>query len=231
MNIIPYSQLSLAFIPVIITLVIMWRWSISTSNTLYSIARMLVQLILIGYVLNSLFSSNNYWFIIFILCLMLLVASWIALRNLPIKNKTIYTSIFISLSLGGLFTLAIMTQTVLNTSPWFNPQVLIPIGGMIFSNSMNCISLAGERFYAEVKNNSIVFSRNTAFQAAMIPIVNSLFAVGLVSLPGMMTGQILSGIEPLIAVRYQIMVMCMILGSGGLSTALFLSLLTRQHKK
>ena len=95
---------------------------------------------------------------------------------------------------------------------------------------MNTISLAGERYYAELKTNDNRVARNTAFQAAMIPITNSLFAVGLVSLPGMMTGQILSGTDPLIAVRYQIMVMCMILGSGGISTALFLHLLIKKSE-
>jgi len=64
----------------------------------------------------------------------------------------------------------------------------------------------------------------TAYRAAMIPVINSLFAVGLVSLPGMMTGQILSGVSPLTAARYQIMVMCMIFASAGISTAIFLAL-------
>ena len=66
-------------------------------------------------------------------------------------------------------------------------------------------------------------ARLTAYQAAMIPVINSLFAVGLVSLPGMMTGQILSGVSPLIASRYQIMVMCMIFSAAGISTAVFLA--------
>lgn len=229
MNIIPFNQLILAFIPVVITLIIMWRWSIKTGKTLHALIRMLVQLLLIGFVLNSIFSSNNHWLIISVLCIMLIVASWIALKNLPIKHSNSFSIILLSLSLGGIFTLVIMSQAVLHTTPWFNAQVLIPIGGMIFANSMNTISLAGERFYAELKTNPIKLARNTAFQASMIPITNSLFAVGLVSLPGMMTGQILSGTEPLIAVRYQIMVMCMILGSGGISTALFLHLISKKQ--
>jgi len=229
MTIIPFSQLALAFIPVAITLIVMWRWSINTGKTVYALGRMLVQLLLIGFVLNSIFSTNHYAIIIAVLTMMLVAASWIALKNLPVKHSNTFTIIFISLSSSGLFTLAIMSQGVLNTSPWFNAQVLIPIGGMIFANSMNTISLAGERFYSELKNNSMIKARNTAFQAAMIPITNSLFAVGLVSLPGMMTGQILSGTDPLIAVRYQIMVMCMILGSGGISTALFLHFISKKQ--
>lgn len=65
-----------------------------------------------------------------------------------------------------------------------------------------------------------------AFQACLIPLLNSLLAVGLVSLPGMMTGQILSGVEPLIAVRYQIMVMCMLTGASGIAAAIYLKLVT-----
>jgi putative ABC transport system permease protein len=67
-------------------------------------------------------------------------------------------------------------------------------------------------------------AKKIALQAALIPITNSLFAVGLVSIPGMMTGQILSGVNPPIAARYQIMVMCMIFGSTGISAACFLTM-------
>ena len=67
----------------------------------------------------------------------------------------------------------------------------------------------------------------TFSRASMIPSINSFLAVGLISLPGMMTGQILSGVSPLIAVRYQIMVMCMIFGAAGLSTVCFLTMIRR----
>ena len=105
---------------------------------------------------------------------------------------------------------------------------MIPLAGMIFANAMNSVSLSAERFSSEIKENkSYRESRNIAFNASLIPNINTLFAVGIVSLPGMMTGQILSGVDPLIAVRYQIMVMCMIFGSAGISTAIFLSLIKK----
>ena len=97
---------------------------------------------------------------------------------------------------------------------------------------MNSISLAGERLEAElVRGVPYEKGRTIALQAALIPITNSLLAVGLVSLPGMMTGQILSGVSPLIAARYQIMVMCMIFGSAGISAAIFLTLIKTDLKK
>lgn len=102
---------------------------------------------------------------------------------------------------------------------------MIPLAGMIFANAMNSVSLAGERLMAEINRNiSYEQARIIALQASLIPITNSLFAVGLVSLPGMKTGQILSGVSPFIAARYQIMVMCMMFASAGISSTIFLAL-------
>jgi putative ABC transport system permease protein len=121
--------------------------------------------------------------------------------------------------------LAIVTQAVLDLPRWFEPQFVVPLAGMIFANSMNTVSLAAERYESERERGiENVAARRVALDAALIPQVNGLLAVGLVSLPGMMTGQILSGVEPLIAVRYQIMVMCMVFGSGGLGAVFYLML-------
>ncbi|MBL4797373.1 MAG: ABC transporter permease, partial [Oleispira sp.] len=127
--------------------------------------------------------------------------------------------------------LAISLMLVLKADDWFQPQLLIPLAGMYFANTMNAISLAAERYHSEVHNGQTKDkARLSAFHAAMIPQINSLLAVGIVALPGMMTGQILSGVSPLIAVRYQIMIMAMILGTAGMGAALMLWLLARRKK-
>ncbi len=91
---------------------------------------------------------------------------------------------------------------------------------------MNSIGLAAERIDAEIKRGvDYDKARSIALRAALIPIVNALFGVGIVSLPGMMTGQILSGVSPLIAVRYQVLVMCMLFSASGISAAFFLQLI------
>ena len=100
---------------------------------------------------------------------------------------------------------------------------------MTIANCMNTVSLAAERFESELTNHPYNEARHTAMSAALIPTINSLFAVGIVSLPGMMTGQILSGVDPLIAVRYQIVVMCMIFGSSGIASASYLLLQKASH--
>jgi len=97
---------------------------------------------------------------------------------------------------------------------------------------MNTVSLAAERFESEFKRGeNYISARRTALDATLIPQINSLFAVGLVALPGMMTGQILSGVDPNIAVRYQIMVMWMIFGSGGIAAVIYLVLRIRMVRQ
>ena len=94
---------------------------------------------------------------------------------------------------------------------------------MIFANAMNSVSIAAERFSSELSAGlDRADARRKAFEAALIPLVNSLLAVGLVALPGMMTGQVLAGVSPLIAARYQILVMCMLFGSSGIAAASYL---------
>ena len=88
------------------------------------------------------------------------------------------------------------------------------------------MSLAAERFESETANSGDYASaRNAALHAGMIPTMNMLFAVGLVALPGVMTGQILSGVPPLVAVRYQMVIMCLVLSAAGISTAIYLVLM------
>jgi putative ABC transport system permease protein len=221
-------QLSLAFVPVAITLGVLFKWSYGVGNAIYALGRMLGQLLLIGYVLAWIFGAGDGWLILLVLGIMLLASSWIALGTVREHRRALLTASLASITIGGGLTLALITQAVLQLEPWFMPRYMIPLAGMVFANAMTAVSLAAERTYAELQHGQgWEEARLTAYQAAMIPVINSLFAVGLVSLPGMMTGQILSGISPLVAARYQIMVMCMIFASAGLSTAIFLALVRR----
>ena len=216
-------RLALAFVPVVVVLILMWHWGQGYSRGLQAIARMLLQLTLIGYVLIYIFQTDSGLVIAGVLAVMLLAASWIALNTVDLPRRPLFFASLVSVFLGGGTTLALITQGVLRLEPWYQPSYMIPLAGMIFAASMTNISLALERLHAELKNGvEFQQARSTAFRTSMIPVINSCFAVGLIYLPGMMTGQILSGISPLIAARYQIMVMCMIFGAAGLSTVCFL---------
>ncbi|MGI9260498.1 MAG: ABC transporter permease [Woeseiaceae bacterium] len=219
-------RLALSFIPVAAVVIVMWRWNLGTGRSLHAIARMLLQLTLIGYVLIYIFDTESALVIVGVLTIMVVAASWIALNTADVPAAPLFPASLTAVAIGGGSTLLLISQGVLQLDPWYEPRIIIPLAGMIFSASMTNISLALERLGAELKNGiDGEAARSIAYRTSMIPVINSFFAVGLISLPGMMTGQILSGVSPLIAVRYQIMVMCMIFGAAGLSTACFLLLI------
>jgi len=194
-------------------------------NAIYALGRMLIQLLLIGYVLAWIFGAKTGWLVVLVLLIMALTSSWIALRTAPSERLPLLGAAFTGILVGGGLVLVLISFAVLELKPWYLPNYMIPLAGMAFANAMTAVSLAVERLYAELDHGeSWQRARSIAFQAAMIPVVNTLFAVGLVSLPGMMTGQILSGVSPPIAARYQIMVMCMIFAASGIATAIFLTL-------
>jgi putative ABC transport system permease protein len=225
LQIISLADLSIAFIPVLIAMVFLYLWSLNVKQASYALSRMLVQLLLIGYVLSYIFYSDNAGLIAVILLAMVSISCWIALRTLNEYRLVLFKHGFIAILCGGGFTLFVISQGALSITPWYQPQVIIPLAGMIFATAMNSISLSAERIFSEIDNKTpYALARKHALNAATIPVINSLFAVGLVSIPGMMTGQILSGVSPLIAARYQIIVMCMIFASSILSAVIFLLL-------
>jgi len=220
--------LVITFLPVAIVIGIMYRWSAGAPTAIYASLRMLIQLLLIGYVLVYIFETDQPVIVIAVLGIMLTTASWIAIRPLQNKQPQMYLNSLAAISVGGVLTLALVSQAVVGVEPWFSPRYVVPLAGMIFAGSMNAVSLAGERLQSEYDRGvPYVEARRIALQASLIPITNSLFAVGLVALPGMMTGQILSGVSPLVAAKYQIVVMTMLFGASGISAALYIVLANR----
>ncbi len=231
MQTIPILELGIIFIPTAFLLVVMFRWQLKAFTGLYANVRMLVQLLLVGYFLTYVFETNQPLVIVLLIALMIAVSAWIALRSSEDKSVKTYFIFLIAIGFPGMILLGLVTQFVLQMQKWFEPSLVVPIAGMIFANSMNTVSLAAERFESELnRGKDYVDARRIALDASLIPQINSLFAVGLVALPGMMTGQILSGVDPIIAVRYQIMVMWMTFGSGGLAAVLYLVLRIRSVK-
>ena len=222
---IPIASLLLGFVPVLLLIGSMRAWGLNALQAMYANVRMLVQLLLIGYVLTYIFETDEPALVVLVVVFMIAMSSWIALRPLTDRGIKPYSIVTIAIGVSGLGVLILITQIILELPRWFEPRFVVPLAGMIFANSMNTISLAGERFHAERgRGEDYLSARRLAMEAAMIPQVNALLAVGLVSLPGMMTGQILSGVEPLTAARYQIMVMCMIFSTAGLAAVLYMAL-------
>lgn len=222
-TIIPLSNIFLSFIPVAIVFMIFLKWKMNWKDLLYASFRMLIQLIMIGYLLTYIFNQDNSFWTIIILAIMVIISSWIALHSIKKHRKNKFKHSLFALLLGATPVLFLVTTVIIPNKVWYDPSFIIPLAGMVFANAMNTIGIAAERMQMELEKHSYAEAKVKALTASLIPLTNSFLAVGLVSLPGMMTGQILSGVDPLIAVRYQIVVMTMVMGAGGMSAALFLT--------
>lgn len=224
---ISFYNLTLTIIPLVIVWFFYKKWTNNSSEIIISTIRMLVQLLAIGYILIFIFENKKLYLGILILLLMIIISSFITIRNTKEKSKSHFLQIFLSILGAGSINLLVIVL-VLNLEYNYEPRYIIPLAGMIFANTMNALSLAIERFEKEIeREDNFEIAREIAFKACMIPQINALLAVGVVSLPGMMTGQILSGVDPLIAVRYQILIMTMVLSSAGISTIIYFLLKKR----
>lgn len=224
MKTISFFNLSLIFLPLFFVWFYYYKWTNDKTDILISTLRMLIQLLIIGYLLVFIFKTDDIKIGIVILLFMLFVSSWITLRNTKDKSITHYKQIVLSVFVSSFINLLLIIYFILQLEKIYEPQYVIPIAGMVFASTMNALSLAIERFEKEIERTNFFEARKIAFKACMIPQINSLLAVGLVSLPGMMTGQILSGVDPLVAVRYQIMIMAMTLSSAGISSIVYFSI-------
>jgi len=211
-----------------------------SKDLFWSGLRMFIQLLVVGYVLHLIFALKTPLPVLLILIVMI----GFAVQTIGARVKTKMPHFYRVVGTAILFGCGGMTfffcSLVIGLEPWYDPRYLIPLAGMIIGNSMTGASLAVERLAAEFRERrdeietglclggSIQAVSETAvssaFRAALIPSVNAMAAMGLVFLPGMMTGQILSGTEPLIAVKYQIAIMCVITGSVSLTTFFILKL-------
>ncbi len=198
--------------------------------------RTVVQLMLVGYVLVSLFALDRWYLVGVALLGMLLVATKAAVNRQFRASRTLLMITGVAMLLASGFTLLYISTLVVRVTPWYNPQYLIPLFGMIVGSAMNAAAIAAERLTSEMAARTAAIEAylalgataqqasqqpvRQALRAALMPTVNGLMVVGIVTLPGMMTGQILAGASPLIAIRYQIVVAFMQAAAVAITTAI-----------
>ncbi|WP_067705434.1 iron export ABC transporter permease subunit FetB [Erwinia sp. ErVv1] len=225
------ESLGLALILVLIALLVSRKEKLGLEkDIIWSVSRAIVQLIIVGYVLKYIFMLNNGWLTV----LMVLFICTNAALNARKRSRNIDRALAISFVAITLSTTLTLTILVLSGSIEFLPMQVIPISGMIAGNAMVavglCYSNLNQRFAdnrqkilerlslgASIKVASGSLIRDS-IRAAMIPTVDAAKTVGLVSLPGMMSGLIFAGIDPVKAIKYQIMVTFMLLGTASFST-------------
>lgn len=209
-------------------------------SLLWGTVRAFVQLTLIGYVLTFVFEINNLLVIIILILLMCLVASREATKRINQAPENPGVVAFLALTASTFLVGSIVVGLIISPEPVYSARIVIPIFGMILGNSMNGIALSLDRMYSEVYSHvdeveqllcfgatpweAVQEHVRNAMRAGMTPILNSLMVVGIVSLPGMMTGQILAGMDPQSAVRYQFVVMIMIAAAVAIGCLILVGL-------
>ena len=213
--------------------------------------RMTSQLLLVGFLLDWVFALNNPIWILGVALFMTTIASITAVGSTSKRFAEIYVSSFVSVLGTAFFTMFFALKGILQIDPWYSPQYLFPLLGMVLGNTINGISLGLDRFMdgLSVRRKEVEMLLNLgatswesvydlvrdALRTSLIPTINSMLVMGIVSLPGMMTGQILAGISPGEAVRYQIIVVFIIAAAAALgSTAViflaFRALFSSRHQ-
>ena len=194
--------------------------------------RMVVQLLLVGWILKWVFALQNPAWVVLLGLFMTAVASLSAVNRTRRRFPGIFLNSFASI-MGAAFVVTGTAMTgIIRAEPWFEPQYFIPMLGMVLGNTLNGISLALDRFMEDsvLRQSQIETllalgasrweaareSLREASRSGLIPIINSMMVMGIVSLPGMMTGQILAGADPVDAVNYQIVIVFMIAAAAAL---------------
>jgi putative ABC transport system permease protein len=208
--------------------------------------RTTVQLLLIGLVLRAIFAHVHLGWIALIAAVMLLAAGREvrARQKRPLKGSWGFGVGTISMFLSSFAVTVLALTVIIGGTPWYAPQYAIPLLGMLLGNTMNGIALGMGRLtesawqqrtvleqrllLGETRYEAVADLRRDSVRTGMIPIINSMAAAGIVSLPGMMTGQILAGSPPVEAVKYQILIMFLIAGGTGFGVMASVSLTARR---
>lgn len=205
--------------------------------------RTFVQLFLLGFILKFIFNLGNAGLVIGVFSFMIFFAAWEIRNRVKEKDVSFFWPLFFSMAISYMVVSYMVTAVLVNVDPWWKPQYFIPLGGMVIGNSMNAIAIALERLLGELRKRRLEVEAllclganykeasndilRNAMRAGMIPSINSMMGAGIVFIPGMMTGQIIAGANPLQAVRYQIIVMIMLVGSTAIGSFLIVYLVRK----
>jgi putative ABC transport system permease protein len=234
---------SLSLVGVLLVVALIERLGIGRAVVVGTI-RTFAQLMIIGYILKYIFDMSKWYWVVLMLCVMVVVATRTAAAReenaRPRKTATAGAAI----GLGVLVTMVTVVGLVIRIRPWYTPQILIPISGMVIGNTMNAVALTTTRFTSELalrraeveaalalgatSRQASAGPFRSAIKSALIPTLNALMVVGLVQLPGMMSGQIIAGVLSVQAVRYQIVVMYMIACGAAVGSLVAAALVRRE---
>lgn len=197
-----------------------------TRRIVVSLVRCFLQLLAAGFVLQYLFEWQTWWIVLLALAFMIAAATQIATSRVKSEIRGLVPAVFLSLLISSISVGFIVVEGIIHADPWYNARQLIPIAGMIIGNAMSAIAVAVDRLFSDMDARSDEMftltalgatAREAAFPsikaaigAGMTPVLATMSAAGIVTIPGMMSGQLLAGADPLAAAKYQIVVILML---------------------
>lgn len=206
--------------------------------------RMVIQLMFVGYVLAFVFALQNGIAVLMVLMVMVMIATMTTRNRISKKMPGLLPLVFSSILFCSAITLIYTNLFIIQPEIWYEPQYLIPLGGIVLGNAMNGAAIAGERLVSSINSSRVEIEthlslgatpqeaiagyRKEAIRAGLIPTLNQMMVAGVVTLPGIITGQMLSGIDPLNAASYQILIMLMLAFTNLTITMLITEGLTGQ---
>ena len=237
-------QLASAYLLLLLPLaVILWYKIPILAQTALAVVRMTVQLVFVGLYLQVIFDLNNLWLNLAWLTVMVTVADVSVARSCELRLARIALPLFAALLLGTAVPMLIFTGLILRCENLMDAQYAIPIGGMILGNCLRADIVGVRTFYSSIRTSEKSYHNSLAqgallheavrpfvteaCQSALAPAVATMATIGLVSLPGMMTGVILGGAEPMTAIKYQIAIMIAIFSGTAVTVTLGIRLTMR----
>ncbi len=214
-----------------------WTLTVATGRTIS-------QLLVVGYILAAVFALRQPWLVLGVVAVMLVIATIVARNRISQKIPHMLPLVGGSILISTMLTLVYTNLLIIRPAVWYEPQYLIPLAGIVLGNAMNGAALAGERLVSTLNSSrleietqlslgatpqqAIATYRQDAIRAGLIPTINTMMVVGVVTLPGIMTGQMLSGVNPLDAAAYQMLIMFMLAFATLLTTLLVTTGISRQ---
>ncbi|RUL88334.1 ABC transporter permease [Tautonia sociabilis] len=240
-----WAGLAWAAIPVVLLAAVLRSRRLGQARPLLvGSARMAGQLLLLGMVLKAAFAVDHPWVVGAAGLVMLSASAQAVGARQSRPSWSLRLEAAAAMTVGAGLAVVVSTRLALGVAPWYDPPVVIPLLGMILGNSVNGVALAAERLESELRSGADLIERRlslgasarqaalpalrAAVAAGLTPTINGMMVAGIVSIPGMMTGQLLAGAEPTAAFRYQILIYLAISGSVGLAILVLLSLRTRR---
>ncbi|AFZ25065.1 TIGR00245 family protein [Cylindrospermum stagnale PCC 7417] len=213
-------------------------------NLVLATGRTILQLLVLGYVFDFIFALDNLWAVLAILSVMLTIAAIVARNRISQKIPHVLPLVWGAILVSTALTVLYVNFLMIQPDRWFEPQYVIPLAGIVLGNAMNAAALAGERLVSTINQQpteiethlslgatpqqAVSQYRKDAIRAALIPTLNQMMLLGMVALPGITSGQLLAGVNPLDAVSYEIMIMFMVVVANLLTTVLVTRGLCRQ---